>query len=399
MTQVKADLAKQKKRVTGWEYLLGASKSDNTFKNKFDDMYGKVEESNKIRLGETMRLDQKISELESKLSIDNQDAGKSMEQLNKNSNDLATLRNEMNDFLSNTNELKTYCLERISESNKSIFEDLTNLNNKVAKLSLKDSKYSIDFLNIDQEVKLNCTRVHEWENSFGEINVLLDNMDKTKLDKKDVDRFTGNVEDQLLKYSIEFEECMNQYKTTENFVEKYIPISIQNLISEWLKNVFKPGQIILLEDYERHKYNKFYQKILEDDGTPNIKELASKLTEAARTRNSPGKFDSDCKELEKSEKKVEEIIDYNEIAISNLESDLRKLQTKYSVKIRDMEEKLKKSLKEAEVVNNNNYGELTIFCQTLQEEIDGNKNNLRGENLKIWNEVKKMKLDITAGML
>mmetsp|Transcript_29506 Transcript_29506/g.26087 ORF Transcript_29506/g.26087 Transcript_29506/m.26087 type:complete len:125 (-) Transcript_29506:747-1121(-) len=124
-------------------------------------MYGKVEESNKIRLGETMRLDQKISELESKLSIDNQDAGKSMEQLNKNSNDLATLRNEMNDFLSNTNELKTYCLERISESNKSIFEDLTNLNNKVAKLSLKDSKYSIDFLNIDQEVKLNCTRVHE----------------------------------------------------------------------------------------------------------------------------------------------------------------------------------------------------------------------------------------------
>jgi len=55
--------------------------------------------------------------------------------------------------------------------------------------------------------------------------------------------FKGNVEDQLLKYSIEFEETLNKYHTTENFMEKYLPISIQNHISDTLRKVLKRSQI------------------------------------------------------------------------------------------------------------------------------------------------------------
>ncbi len=53
-------------------------------------------------------------------------------------------------------------------------------------------------------------------------------IDKAKLDKVNWTKFTCNVEDQLFKFSTELEDFGNRYKDTENYVEKYLPISMQN---------------------------------------------------------------------------------------------------------------------------------------------------------------------------
>lgn len=145
--------------------------------------------------------------------------------------------------MSLNNEIKVFCLEKISESKKVVLTDLSELNDKVAEVARKDTKNNIEISNLEVKIKALEERANHFESDFSEINLLWDTLQSTKVDKTSIERFTGNVEDQLLKYSIEYEEALNSYKHTENFIEKYQPIITQNMISDCLKQVLQPSQI------------------------------------------------------------------------------------------------------------------------------------------------------------
>ena len=132
---------------------------------------------------------------------------------------------------------------------------------------------------------------------------------------------------------------MNEFRETENFIEKYLPIKVQSMISDCLGNVLKFSQLTLLEEFEKIKYEKLYQALLKDDGTPKLVDLSEKLKEQARTRNKG----EDTTDLNDEDNKV---IDLNEVAIQKLESDLLSVQSSLSISIRKLEDRLRSIIKD-----------------------------------------------------
>ena len=69
---------------------------------------------------------------------------------------------------------------------------------------------------------------------------------------------------------IQVEDQKNQNLGMHNFVEKYLPIRTQLMISECIANVFQDDTRRRLKEYERIKYADFHQVILKDDGVHKI---------------------------------------------------------------------------------------------------------------------------------
>jgi len=65
----------------------------------------------------------------------------------------------------------------------------------------------------------------------------------------------------------------------------------------------------------------------------------------------------------------------NILIFSEIESKIRLVETNLNSNMRGVEERIKKLVKEHEKICNNNYGELTVLSQTMQEEMDTSFNS------------------------
>ncbi|CAI2366158.1 unnamed protein product [Moneuplotes crassus] len=385
-------------RLTSCEYIIGVTKDQRNFKNKVslsahsslnnsllrwkpETRTGSRRISASTKLLRTLRLRlQRICTYPQVSKISNKSA----------QNDIITLKSQISDFMSLNNEIKAFCLEKISESKKEILTDLSQLNDIIAEATCKDTKNNLEISNLGVKIKALDERADHFENDFSEINLLCDTFQSSKVDKTSIEKFTGNVEDQLLKYSIEYEEALNSYKHTDNFIEKYLPISTQNMISDCLKQVLQPSQINKLDEYDRIKYSKFYQAILDDDGVPNIKDLINKLLESARTRNKK-QAEPEESEGDKEIADVEEVIDYNEIAIKYLDAKVTQMEAELHKKIRESETQINSLISKKDNTSSNNYSELQLLCFSLQEDLDKSKTSLRNDITRVQGELNLLK--------
>ena len=62
----------------------------------------------------------------------------------------------------------------------------------------------------------------------------------------------------------------NMSLTTDNYLEKYLPLRIQNIISENIHNTFDSSVRKKFLMFEKAKYAKLNEVILQDDGKPNL---------------------------------------------------------------------------------------------------------------------------------
>lgn len=58
--------------------------------------------------------------------------------------------------------------------------------------------------------------------------------------------------------------------TTDNYLDKYLPFRMQNLISETLDSVLDEYHLRRLTAYEKEKYKKMHDDILNDNGKPSF---------------------------------------------------------------------------------------------------------------------------------
>ena len=60
-------------------------------------------------------------------------------------------------------------------------------------------------------------------------------------------------------------------QATDNYIEKYYPITLQNFITETLSNVIDNKRILgRLLKYDMALYKKLHQRILDDEGIPTL---------------------------------------------------------------------------------------------------------------------------------
>lgn len=74
----------------------------------------------------------------------------------------------------------------------------------------------------------------------------------------------------------------NEFLRLENFMEKYIPLKIQNQISHTLNAVVEPKNKWRLKDYEEQKFLELREHMLDDKGMPNIEKETQSIIENAQ---------------------------------------------------------------------------------------------------------------------
>lgn len=82
-------------------------------------------------------------------------------------------------------------------------------------------------------------------------------------------KFDKEIEEFERKYDrlqIQLEDQINTNQGLHNFVEKYIPLKTQNMISECLNGILGEREKKKLTEYEKIKYASLNQIILRDDG-------------------------------------------------------------------------------------------------------------------------------------
>ncbi len=82
------------------------------------------------------------------------------------------------------------------------------------------------------------------------------------------------------------DEFSNEFLRLENFIEKYIPLRMQNTVSECLDFVLQVKEKKRLRDFEEKKFFELRNLIIEDKGLPNL------LAEVRGIITASGKYDT-----------------------------------------------------------------------------------------------------------
>lgn len=70
------------------------------------------------------------------------------------------------------------------------------------------------------------------------------------------------------------DENKNRLTTMEHFIDKYVPIRMQQQIGETLEAVINRTMIVKLESFEMQKYKSLNEDVLDDETQPDLKERA-----------------------------------------------------------------------------------------------------------------------------
>jgi len=81
----------------------------------------------------------------------------------------------------------------------------------------------------------------------------------------------------------------NEFLRLENFLEKYLPLKIQNQISQTLNGVLPAKNKNRIKEYEDSKFMSLRDALITDTGLPNLLQETEKIVETAK-QISPNQF-------------------------------------------------------------------------------------------------------------
>jgi len=81
---------------------------------------------------------------------------------------------------------------------------------------------------------------------------------------------------------------LNKIKSMEHFIDKYIPIRVQQLIGETFSAIVSQTQLQRLQNFEMEKYKKLNEDVLDDETHPELIDLMHRI--AADLKDIMNKF-------------------------------------------------------------------------------------------------------------
>ena len=94
-------------------------------------------------------------------------------------------------------------------------------------------------------------------------------MNKGKLDVEPYTLRTDRMDALMDKFKENLEANTNHFIMVENFIDKYMPLRIQNQIAEMIEQVF-PEMKFKLHEYNSKTVECFHKIIMDDEGVPKI---------------------------------------------------------------------------------------------------------------------------------
>ncbi|CDW76419.1 UNKNOWN [Stylonychia lemnae] len=270
---------------------------------------------------------------------------------------IKNLQNKMDDRKTDMINLNDELVQYKKEVKQSILEVKTYADSKEISFQKEIRLVHIELENMQLEQK---KVVQQSEMSNKQMQRVLGEMDKLnqqiqilsaeKLAIMDYEIFQADIKQQLYNVNTVMDEFSNEFLRLENYIEKYIPLRVQNSICETLENVLSIKDKAKLRDFEEKKFYELRNLIIEDKGLPNL------IEEIRGIISSAGKYDPNFNKMlagediepEAQGMQEERLIRHKHMHI--ISQNMMKLNpTDYKEKRKDMSE-LKKIMEE----NNNN---------------------------------------------
>ena len=70
---------------------------------------------------------------------------------------------------------------------------------------------------------------------------------------------------------------LNKIKTMEHFIDKYIPIRVQQLISETISAIASHTQAQRMQNFEMEKFKRLNEDLLKDETKPELIDLMGRI--------------------------------------------------------------------------------------------------------------------------
>lgn len=118
------------------------------------------------------------------------------------------------------------------------------------------------------------TVIQENKNMVIEMQKRQNYMDSHKVEVEKYDKWVSQITSEMETNRLAIRDNFAQLLATDNYLEKYVPFTIQNFISESLGTFLDKDQKRLYKDHEYKKYKFLHRLVIVDEGIPDLKKRA-----------------------------------------------------------------------------------------------------------------------------
>ena len=163
--------------------------------------------------------------------------------------------------------------DKLTTSHKQLNDMFKDMFRKHGELEAQYEKFNDSLFSLQSTNKMIDDRTKEQGELITQLRIKVGNLIETKQDK-------SNFQEQKMQIQNDFDQIhkdqdiqLNKIKSMEHFIDKYIPIRVQQLIGETLTAVATQGQLTKLQNFEMEKYKKLNEDVLDDETHPELIDL------------------------------------------------------------------------------------------------------------------------------
>ena len=216
-------------------------------------------------------LNEEVGNLNSKLEYTRNQIKSNREETTAVENKVDQTRSEISMIHETVMKIKEEIIGQVSSIDEDLHNQLANIrinlnsmNEKVQTATMRISNHSDELEGQQKTVETNSYDIKA-------IEVTLKNLKETKIDKEVYEKEMTRSISETQKVSFSQQDLMRNIQATDNYIEKYLPITLQNYITETLSNVIENRKILgRLLKYDIQIYKRLHERILGDEGVPSL---------------------------------------------------------------------------------------------------------------------------------
>ena len=135
----------------------------------------------------------------------------------------------------------------------------------------KHNKGTID--NHNEELKRLDFITQTFRKSFSELYDSSQKLTENKLELSYFQLELGKLIKDIQEVKYLNEDLTNTVRGTDNYLEKYIPFRMQNMITETMNNVLPKSDLHKLHEFAARKYLQLKEVVADDDGVPRFSKV------------------------------------------------------------------------------------------------------------------------------
>ena len=226
------------------------------------------------------QIDEEVSALNGKIEITKSQLKSSREETQAIENKIDETRNEISSIHESVMKIKEEIIIQITNIDEDLHNQLANVRISSNSMNEKLQTNSMRIANHSEELDNHNKSIELHNHDIRENNISIKNLNDIKLNKEIYEKEMARSISEIQKIAYGQQDLHRNLQATDNYIEKYYPITLQNYITDTLSTVIDNKKILgRLLKYDMGLYKKLNQQIIDDEGIPSLNKQYFEVTD------------------------------------------------------------------------------------------------------------------------